>query len=291
VLLLLTLGRQLTARDSDDGTRHGGQSTIGTMPGDFYLGTSGFAYPEWKGDFYPADIRPDAMLGFYAGRFSSVEINYTFQRTLSEKTLARWISDTPEDFAFSLKAHRQITHNLRLRPEAAEPLAEFFASVAPLGHRTGVVLFQCPPNYKEDLVRLREFLALLPEGRRCAFEFRHESCRSDATLEALAERGVSWCVADADDYDAPFVRTAPGFVYLRLRKTVYEDEALARWAKDIEEALADGSDVYCYLKHEDEGRGVHFARALGELISPAEPPVPGEPVSEPSPPDSSAGPA
>jgi uncharacterized protein YecE (DUF72 family) len=262
------------------------------MSGLLHIGTSGFAYPEWKGDFYPADMRPDAMLRFYAERFPSVEINYTFQRELSEKTIAKWIADTPEGFAFSLKAHRAITHNLRLKPEAADPLGEFLATVAPLGAKVGAILFQCPPNFKMDLERLRTFLALLPDSARYAFEFRHESCRSEEVLDALAERGVAWCVADADDYEAPFVRTAPGFAYVRLRKTVYEDEALSRWAKQIGETLAEGVDVYCYLKHEDEGRGVHFARRLMELIEASgEPsPAPEEPASEPFPPGSSAGP-
>jgi uncharacterized protein YecE (DUF72 family) len=262
------------------------------MAGRLHLGTSGFAYPEWKGDFYPADIRPDAMLRFYSQRFASVEINYTFQRELSEKVLAKWVAETPESFVFALKAHRAITHNLRLKPEAAEPLAAFLASVEPLGARAGAILFQCPPNFKMDLERLRAFLTLLPESGRYAFEFRHESCRDDTVLEALAERGVGWCVADTDDYDAPFVRTAPGFVYLRLRKSLYEDEALSRWAKQISETLSDGVDVYCYLKHEDEGRGVHFAHSLLQLVQASrEPsPVPEEPVSEPSRPETSEGP-
>jgi uncharacterized protein YecE (DUF72 family) len=262
------------------------------MPGRLYIGTSGFAYPGWKGDFYPDDIRPDAMLRFYAERFPSVEINYTFQRTLSEKTLAKWITDTPEGFVFSLKAHRAITHNLRLKPEAAEPLGEFLSSVAPLGARAGAILFQCPPNFKMDLDRLRAFLTLPPEGPRYAFEFRHESCRVDAVLDALAERGVAWCVADSDDYDAPFLRTAPTFAYMRLRKTSYDDEALSRWAKQIGETLADGADVYCYFKHEDEGRGVHFARALMQVVeaSGVPSPAPEAPASKPFPPDSSGDP-
>src|SRR2546422_3646671 len=98
------------------------------MSGRLYLGTSGFAYPEWKGEFYPANIRPDAMLSFYARRFASVEINYTFQRTPSEKMLTRWIAETPDGFMFALKANRVITHNRRLKPEAAEPLREFLTA-------------------------------------------------------------------------------------------------------------------------------------------------------------------
>ena len=260
------------------------------MSGRLLLGTSGFAYKEWKGDFYPADIKPDAMLPYYSSKFPSVEINYTFQRNLSEAMLVKWLRDTPGTFRFSFKAHRAITHNRRLKPESAEPLAELLSAIEPLGDRAGAVLFQCPPTFKLDLERLEGFLSMLPPGRRYAFEFRHESCRDDSVLTALAEHGVAWCVADTDDYDAPFVRTAPDFSYLRLRKTAYEDEALARWAKEVEGALADGADVYCYFKHEDEGRGVHFAQALAAMITRGPSAAPGSPASEPSPPETSGDP-
>jgi uncharacterized protein YecE (DUF72 family) len=236
------------------------------MPGRLHLGTSGFAYPEWKGVFYPADIRSDGMLRFYAERFPSVEINYTFQRNCSEKTLEKWIAETPAGFVFSLKAHRSITHTKRLSEEAAGPLSTFFTSIAPLGERTGAILFQCPPNLKADVPRLESFLAMLPDGRRYAFEFRHGTWMDDAVYSSLQGRRCAWCVADTDEADAPFVRTTPSFTYLRLRKTTYDEEALSRWAKQITEALEDGSDVYCYLKHEEEGRGVYYARALSSLL-------------------------
>jgi uncharacterized protein YecE (DUF72 family) len=264
------------------------------MAGRLLLGTSGFAYKEWVGEFYPPGTKPDAMLRRYAERFPSVEINYTFQRHPSEKMLAKWIADTPDDFVFALKANRAITHMYRLKPTAAPSVAEFFAAISAIGARTGPILFQCAPNWKADVALLREFLSLLPEGFRYAFEFRHESCRDDAVFAALAERDVAWCVADADDYDAPLIRTSPAFTYVRLRKTVYEDEPLARWGKEIGEALGDGSDVYCYFKHEDEGRGVHFAHALARLMTsdatPEPAPGPAGPASGSSPPETSGDP-
>jgi uncharacterized protein YecE (DUF72 family) len=234
------------------------------MPGALYLGTSGFAYKEWKGDFYPADLRDAAMLSYYATQLPSVEVNYTFQRTATEKTIARWIAGTPDGFRFSLKAHRRITHVRRLA-DAGEPLSTFLGSIEGLGPRVGAVLFQCPPTLRADVPLLEAFLAQLPLDRRFAFEFRHASWNDDAVRAALASRGAAWCVADTDDADAQLERTAPGFVYVRLRKTVYEDEALSRWSKAIGEALDDGADVYCYVKHEDEGRCADYARALASL--------------------------
>ncbi len=236
------------------------------MPGRLYIGTSGFAYPEWKGEFYPPDIKPAAMLAYYAQRFSSVEINYTFQNTPSDKTVGKWIAETPDDFVFSLKAHRAITHMWRLAPGAAETMQEFLTSCGPLGRRLGVIFFQLPPSMKADLPRLDAFLTSLPTERRYAFEFRHGTWNDDAVYEVLRLRGAAWCVAETDELPCPFVRTAQHFVYLRLRKTVYEDEELARWAKQIGETLADGVDVYCYFKHKDESRGVHFAKALGAML-------------------------
>lgn len=232
------------------------------MAGKLFIGTSGFAYSEWRGEFYPTDIKSDAMLKYYAERFTTVEINYTFVRHPTEKMLGKWISDTPAGFVFALKANRGITHMWRLKPTSKPALEKFFASIEGLGARTGPILFQCAPNWKADVAILREFLTMLPDGRRYAFEFRDESCRTDEFLAALAERNVAWVVADADDYNAPLLRTAAAFTYVRLRKTTYEEEDLSRWGKQIAEVRADGSDVYCYLKHEDRGQGVHFAQTL-----------------------------
>lgn len=266
------------------------------MPGRLWVGTSGFAYPEWKGVFYPAGIKPDTMLGYYASRLPSVEINYTYRRDVSEKMLGRWVADTPEDFVFALKAHRRITDGWRSRPGDTEPLQLFLKTIEPLGSRVGSILLQS--RLKADLGMLREFLSLLPVGRRFAFDFRHASWRDEAVKEALAERDAAWCVADTDDHDAPFEPTTPGFVYVRLRKSEYDDEALGRWAEDIGAALEDGTDVYCYLKHEDGdgGRGVGLAQRLREMLAPAEAtraplPARAEPVSGPSPPGSWGDPA
>lgn len=239
------------------------------MRGRLFLGTSGFAYPEWKGVLYPPDIRSDAMLRHYASTFGSLEINYTYRRDPSEKMLARWAADTPDDFAFSIKAHRRVVDQWRKDPGVAAPLEAFLAIVEPLGSRVGVVFIQGPHNLKAAPGMLETFLPLLPKDRRFALDFRHASWRDDAVKEALANHGAAWCVADTDDHDASFETTAADFAYVRLRKATYEDEALARWAKEIEGALENGIDVFCYFKHEDgdAGRGVVYARQLQEMLA------------------------
>jgi uncharacterized protein YecE (DUF72 family) len=224
------------------------------------IGTSGYSYKEWKGSFYPADIKEKDMLTFYAGRFPTVEVNYTFSRLPTEKMLDNWREKTPESFVFAIKAHQKITHRLRLA-NAQEAVRELLASVAPLADRRGPILFQCPPNLKYDAARLESFMDGLPVGPRYAFEFRQASWT--AARAAIEERGMSWCVAETDDDAAGDDALASGELhYLRLRKTTYSKAELATWARRIEDALQAGRDVFCYFKHEETGSGPRFAAEL-----------------------------
>lgn len=235
------------------------------MPAGVYVGTSGFSYAEWKPEFYPADLKAKDFLRHYATRLTSVEINATFYRAPTEKTLRGWAEQTPEDFRFALKAPRRITHEGRLR-EVDEPLEYFLRVVRVLGPRLGVILFQCPPSLRYDPGVLDMFLARLPGGDeyRFAMEFRHDSWED--ARERLAEHGVAWCVADTDERDAQMTHTAEGFVFLRLRKLAYEEAALAAWSTVARAQLDAGRDVYCYFKHEDDPSGVRFALRFRELV-------------------------
>ena len=132
------------------------------------VGTSGYNYPEWRGSFYPEKFPTGKMLPYYAERFSTVDINYTFYRMPNAKTVAGWDKETPAGFSFTLKAPQRITHFARLR-EIDEPLRYFLDTAAGLGPKLGPVLFQLPPSFKKDLGRLGGLLAQLPAGLRCAF--------------------------------------------------------------------------------------------------------------------------
>ena len=228
----------------------------------FHLGTSGYAYDEWKGVFYPDDLKKKDQLRYFASRFDSVEINYTFRRYPSEKTIASWIEQTPPGFLFTLKAQQQITHWRRLA-DADEPVARFMGLVRPLGERLGVVLFQCPPNLPFDREVVSTFLDLLPDGVRCAMELRHPSWEDARDL--LRERGVAWVTAESDDQEAPTDSFEP-FAYLRLRKESYPDDELAVWAERARAGLDAGHDVFCYFKHEDHTVGPRSAERMAELI-------------------------
>jgi uncharacterized protein YecE (DUF72 family) len=225
-------------------------------------GTSGFSYKEWLGKFYPEKLPAAEMLRYYAGHFATVEINNTFYRMPAEAMLARWADEVPADFAFTLKAPRRITHELRLK-ECETHVAEFLKRAQALGAKLGPVLFQLPPFLKKDLPRLRDFLALLPAGRLAAFEFRNDSWRDDEVYDALRAKGAMLCYTDTDEGDSPPVVATADCGYLRLRRTHYEDAELGTWAQKIA-ALALGR-VYVYFMHEDDALGTVFARKLLDL--------------------------
>ncbi len=237
----------------------------GQERGRLFVGTSGFAYPAWKPGFYPAELPAKSMLAYYATQFPSVEINYTFRSLPSEKTLAAWRDATPPDFVFALKAPMRITHILRLAG-AADAVAQFLATLAPLGPRTGPILFQCPPNLAFDEARVAAFVGTLPRGLWFAFEFRHPSWTAARAM--LEKAGAGWCVAETDEDAAADDSIASGpFVYLRLRKTKYAPRELKRWADRIAAALSDGRDVHCYFMHEDTGNGPRYAKKLAALVA------------------------
>jgi uncharacterized protein YecE (DUF72 family) len=237
------------------------------MPeGRFFVGTSGFAYKEWIGPFYPPGTKNADMLGFYAGTFNSVEVNYTFRRSPTPSMIEGWSRATGEGFVFALKANQGITHFARLK-NTGERLATFLETVAPLAPRIGPVLFQCPPNMKYDPDVLDGFLADLaktPGEHRFVMEFRHPSFDTDEVREKLAAAGVALCVSDTEAQPAWFAFTG-GFAYVRLRGTGYDEKTLEKWGKSFRSALSEGTDVYCYLKHEESGSGPSDAAILKRM--------------------------
>ncbi len=223
------------------------------------IGTSGYNYPEWRGTFYPEKLSTAKMLAYYAERFSTVEINYTFYRMPTDKLLAGWAAGTPDSFTFTLKAPRRITHDAKL--QRCEDLLQTFCRTArTLGPRLATLLFQLPPNFKKDGAVLGAFLDLLPEGMRAAFEFRHDSWFAREVFDALRARNIALCIADSEKMHTPVEVTAD-YGYLRLRDEGYQQVDIERWAQTIR-GLPGLSDVFVYFKHEEQGLGPEFARRL-----------------------------
>jgi len=226
----------------------------------YWIGTSGYNYPEWRGSFYPAGLPSARMLPYYAARFPTVEINYTFYRLPTEKVLAGWSAATPDGFRLTLKAPRRITHEARLR-DCQEPVDLFCRLALSLGPRLGVVLFQLPPNLKKDLGRLEAFVSWLPPNLRAAFEFRHDSWHDDEVFALLRAKNAALCLADSERLSAPLVATA-SYGYLRRRDEGYEAADLQAWAQHIAGLSADWSDCFVYFKHEEKGVGPQLAATL-----------------------------
>jgi uncharacterized protein YecE (DUF72 family) len=230
----------------------------------YWIGTSGYNYPEWKGSFYPGDLSPSKMLPYYAARFPTVEINYTFYRMPNEKIVSGWAKQTPTPYRLTLKAPRRITHDSRLKN--CGELVEAFCRVAgTLGDKLGALLFQLPPNLKKDLPLLEAFFETLPPRVCGAFEFRHASWFDEAVFAALRRRNLALCVSDSEKLSAPVQLTAD-YGYFRLRDEGYTPDDIARWAETIAREAAGCRDVFVYFKHEEEGKGPEFARLLMDRL-------------------------
>lgn len=224
-------------------------------------GASGYSFAEWKGTFYPADLRADAMLALYAERLPTVEINNTFYRMPRTTMLEHWAATTPDDFRFAIKASRRITHVARLKAEsAAEPLGYLYRNLAALGRKRGPVLFQLPPNLKKDLPRLAAFVALLPAEHSAAFEFRNETWFDDEVYAALEDAGAALVLSEREEGGLPpLVETAP-WGYVRLRLEQYSSDDLNAWARKL--AATSWREVFVYFMHEPTAPG--YAKELIE---------------------------
>jgi uncharacterized protein YecE (DUF72 family) len=198
------------------------------------------------------------MLAYYVERFTTVEINATFYRMPSARTVEGWGAAAPAGFTYVLKAPQRITHFGRLL-DVDEPLRYFCDAARILGDRLGPLLFQLPPNFKKAADRLGKLLAIVPDGFRVAFEFRHESWFDDEVYALLRSRNAALCIADTEAGSTPAVATAD-FGYLRLRAVEYSDDDLKNWIAKIDQVGGGWRDAYVFFKHEDSGSGPALAR-------------------------------
>ena len=231
-----------------------------------YAGTSGWAYPSWKPEFYPAKLPQKNFLQYYSSQLNTVEVNFTFRQLVKETTVQKWIAETPADFKFGVKAHQVITHIKRLK-KTEDFVPRFLSTVAPLAQagKMGPVLFQLPPNMKADAGVLEEFLQIVPRGVQSAFEFRHESWFNDAIFDLLKKYNRALCVAETEERVTPDVITAD-FCYYRYRKPTYSAEERRAMIDRLQEHRGAGRDVFAFFKHEETPQGAMYAvEVLKEL--------------------------
>jgi uncharacterized protein YecE (DUF72 family) len=229
-----------------------------------HVGTSGYNYPEWRGTFYPADIKNAGMFDHYASHFKTVEINYTFRRMPTPKITGGWRDKAPADFTYSLKAPQAMTHIRRLK-DCADPLTMFCDSARVLGPHLGPLLFQLPPTFRCDVARLEAFLAIMPPDVKPAFEFRHDSWLVDEVYALMKSRGAALCIADFGDKTTPVQATAK-HGYFRLRDEGYEPKDLVRWAETVRAQSEQWDETWVFFKHEEEGKGPEFAKAFIDAL-------------------------
>jgi uncharacterized protein YecE (DUF72 family) len=234
---------------------------------DVLVGTSGWQYSSWKGTFYPKGVPQRAWLGFFAERFPTVEVNNSFYMLPKASSFERWRDETPPGFVVTVKANRYITHIRRLR-DAADPVSTFWARARLLGPKLGPVLFQLPPRFGVDLALLREFLGVLPDGIRAAFEFRDRSWERDEVYAALDCAGAAFVLADRPAARVPDVVTG-GWSYVRFHQgrpgvADYPREKLRRWADRI--AGMPARETFVYFNNDPGGAAVRDAMTLTAML-------------------------
>lgn len=239
--------------------------------GKIFIGTSGWHYEHWQGTFYPEGVGKKDFLKYYSQRFATAEINNSFYRLPAQKTLAAWVRTVGDEFVFSVKASRYITHMKKLK-EPREPLQNFLERIDVLGDKLGPVLFQCGPSWKVNPARLAEFVGALGGHYRFAMEFRDTSWFDRRVYEILSEANIAWCIYHLADVVSPLEVTAD-FVYIRLHGPdgpyagSYGDNDLRRWSDRIEKWQNQGKDVYCYFDNDQQGFAAENALGLVQLAS------------------------
>jgi uncharacterized protein YecE (DUF72 family) len=231
-----------------------------------YIGTSGFAYPDWSPLFYPAGLRARELLSHYSGRLPAVELNNTFYQQPKPDKIAAWLAATPADFRFVVKAQRG--GSMRAFGEAAAQTVEWLTAPYRLfGERLGGVLYRVPENMHRDDERLRHLLEAWPADMPIVVEMQNPEWQADEVFELLSSRGATLCATDLDDRDAPDLRLTGRTIYLRLRRSAYSAADLAEWADRLSAFLESGIDCYVFFRHDADGTSALRATELLARLS------------------------
>jgi len=236
------------------------------------IGTSGWHYKHWTGNFYPEKSKVADMLSYYVRHLDTVEINNSFYRLPTDEAVRSWVAQTPEDFLFALKASRYITHNRKLN-DPERTVARFMQMAAGFGKKLGPILFQLPPKWGVNVDRLREFLAVLPRDHEYAFEFRHASWLTAQVYDTLRHFNAALCIYEIAGFRSPIEMTA-NFTYVRLHgpgerayQGKYSEADLQVWARTAEAWAGSGCRVYFYFDNDQAGYAVQNAMELSNMVT------------------------
>jgi uncharacterized protein YecE (DUF72 family) len=238
--------------------------------GELRVGTSGWHYADWWGPFYPEEVRRKDALSYYASQFRATELNAPFYRTPTPKAVQDWFDATPDDFRFTWKASRFLTHFKKLLVED-ESLKLLDDRIDLLRHKAGPVLFQLPPQMRADRERLATFLTRLKRSRRYCLEFRHSSWYEPPIFDLLREHNISLCLSDHASAPAPLEVTAD-WVYVRNHGPSgryhgsYSEAALKGWAKHMRKWFREGRDVWCFFDNDVKSAAPADAKKLLALL-------------------------
>jgi uncharacterized protein YecE (DUF72 family) len=236
-----------------------------------WIGTSGWHYASWRGPFFPKTVRVKDHLRYYASQFDTTELNGVFYRTPTEEAVRGWREQTGDDFLFTWKASKFITHWKRLSDKSVNSLELLESRLKLLGDKAGPILFQLPPQFEVNAERLASFLRLLSKKRRYAFEFRHASWYDTEVFALLKKANASLCLSDHHDAPTPWKRTAD-FVYVRGHGPGgryaghYSDQTLVEWAKKMKGWKRRGYDVFCYFDNDQKSAAPADAKRLKEMV-------------------------
>jgi uncharacterized protein YecE (DUF72 family) len=236
-----------------------------------HIGTSGWNYKHWREAFFPKDLPTKEWLSYYVQKFHTVEINNSFYQLPTAETFQNWYKKTPDDFIFSVKASRYITHMKKLN-EPKEALRNFMDRVSILREKLGPILFQLPPRWKCNEDRLANFIQLLPKDLRYTFEFRDQSWWNTEIYNILNEYNIAFCIYELAGTLAPKQVTAD-FVYIRLHgpgdkyQGSYDQDILAGWMGAFSSWVKQGKEIFCYFDNDENGYAAQNAQSLQSMIN------------------------
>jgi uncharacterized protein YecE (DUF72 family) len=230
-----------------------------------HVGVSGFSYPRWKGNFYPEDLKSEDFLGYYSQKLNSVEINSSFYAPPTTAMVKSWAAKTQNDFQFSIKSPRQITHILKLGKGSSDSAKKLDATLELLGSKRGPVLFQLPPFLRQDLKLLESFLEETAPVSKKVFEFRHDSWLTEPTYTLLEKYRTGFCVAETEDMK-PVMKVIGDIAYFRLRLDSYDKTTVDDWSTRIKDLAKNAEETYVYLRHDETGENASLALRLREGV-------------------------